>query len=201
MIRPSNEFRRALGKEASFLVAPSETTCTPTGLVSRRRFLTRVLLAIPLVQSSRSLAKEQRPQSKQLVRATLTNPQLWSPEFRVGEALVGQVTATNPDQTSPQDGIVRLILYDAEHKVESSATVPVFVPTKGTLSTVFAVGPKPKTVGAKTLELHSALNSVKVPLTVEAAIQRAPTKADMPPQPPKTEGGCSSIVTTLGLCR
>jgi hypothetical protein len=162
----------------------------------------RALLAVPMLQASRSVAREQHAPSKRLVKATLTNPQLWKPEWMVGEALVGQFTATNPDQVSAQDGVVKVTIYDSANKIEDSATISVFVPIKATLNITFVTGPRAKAIGAKTLEFRSALNSVKINITAQAAIKGAPTKADMPSDAqPRDDDHCWRIVTALGMCR
>ena len=189
----------AAGDEALSVLA-SEAMDPRPGLLSRRGLLIPALLAIPMLRASRTLAREQHAPIRQLVKATVKSPQVWKPECMVGDVLIGQFTLTNPDQASPQDGVVRITLYDAGNKVESSTTTSVFVPAKGTLNTVFAAGPRPKAVGAKTLEFRSALNSVKISITAQAAIKSAPTKADMQSDAPKDDH-CGSFAAALGMCR
>jgi hypothetical protein len=199
--RPACETVEMPRDEAADWLASPEAMHLPLGFPSRRAFLWGAFVTAPVMRASQARAREQPAPSARLVKASVTNPLLWKPEWAVGEALVGQFTATNSDPLSPQDGSVNLILYDQSNQIENSTLISVFVPVKTTLNIVFVSGPPTKAIGTKTLEIKSALNSIKVSLTSKPALQSGPTKGDKPSGDTSKDEHCWGITTALGLCR
>jgi hypothetical protein len=191
------------GDESTDLPASREAVPACLSHLSRRALFLRVLLAAPALYASRSLAREQPAPSDHLVKATVTNPQLWKPEWTVGEALVGQFTVTNSDPLNHQDGSVKFILYDSDNQIENTALIAAYVPAKARLDISFITGPSAKGAGAKTLELQSGLNSLKINLTARPAFggTAAPVKTDAPSGAASKDEHCWRITTVLGMCR